>query len=212
MDHLPPVPEHFLVQALEVAKNYDQHFEQMLNLSNQQNLMHLNPLVPKTYTDSNGQTVFARMNPRYKIGNEWEQWVKQYISNRFSDTGISTSVRPKDSTYQTSQSTLVHVDGVRKFALLYVIQQSNTDQWTRWFQEQNQPVVRAMSSSYRSLNENKLTEIDQVCMPLKTWVYIDVRVLHQVTNTIGERIALHVSFQEDVFNKFETENNYEEYN
>jgi hypothetical protein len=51
--------------------------------------------------------------------------------------------------------------------------------------------------------------IDEVYMPLNTWVYGSTRIIHQPGNQRGERISIQVSFNEDVFELFGLHNNIE---
>jgi hypothetical protein len=162
---------------------------------------------PKPFINNEGDTVIGRNTPRFRIGEDWEYWVKENISAKFTDTGTVISIPAVGSEYKDSNATSIHSDSIRKFALFYLLEQSNSDQWTRWYQEPGKPLRRPMNIKVPDIS--KLVEIENFCIPLKTWVFVDVGILHQGGNNIGERIAIHISFNEDVFEVFGHSENYQ---
>jgi hypothetical protein len=164
-------------------------------------------LASKPYVEFNGKTVSGRQQPRFRIGDDWEQWVRNNITDQFTDTGVSTSVATNGQDYDDSHAGTLHTDGVRKFCLFYILKKSNDDQWTRWYKPKNGPLISNLSvngvaGQYLELDQQKFILVDEICMPTNTWIYTDVRILHQASNHKGERVAIHVSFKDDVFEQF----------
>lgn len=216
MPDLPPVPQQFVDLALETAKNWQDHVDSLVNrlsitFENQESRF-VTPtkgssLASKPYVEFDGTTVSGRQQPRINLSNEWQQWVRENISDRVTDTGVSTSIPTNKEDSIDSQAGTLHSDGARKFALFYILKKTNDDQWTRWYQPESGPLISTLTvdgvaGNILDLNKNKVVMVDEICMPVGAWVYTDVRVLHQATNHQGERIAIHVSFQDDVFDMF----------
>ena len=211
MDHLPAVPKHFVQQSISIAENWQENLvdHPVLNST-------LEPSInPRLIVNNNGDYETLRWIPRFQLDNEWEQWVGENISDKFTDTGVASSVVVPSDAYKDSGLSSIHSDKNRKFALFYTIKQGNADQWTRWYHQSGQPLRRPLAitltgqqgiekidQAYMPLVE----KIDQAYMPLNSWVYCETGILHQTGNHQGERIAIHVSFNEDVFGLFEHNN------
>ena len=215
MQDFPTVPTQFVDRALSTASNWQGHLDLLVNrpsitFKNQESKFAPPPssnLASKPYVEFDGKIVSGRQQPRFCIGDDWEQWVRDNITDQFTDTGVSTSVATNDQNYDDSHAGTLHTDGVRKFCLFYILKKSNDDQWTRWYKPKNGPLISNLSvngvaGQYLSLNQEEFVLVDEICMPVNTWIYTDVRILHQAQNHQGQRIAIHVSFQRDVFDMF----------
>jgi hypothetical protein len=195
MPDLPPVPEHLVNQALFVANDGRQNPQRYETMNFNQTVYRA-----KTFIDEQGQQVLARNVPRFRIGAEWEQWVRDNISAEFKDTGVGVSMRAEPDA-QDSGAMKTHTDTSRNFGLIYLIHRTNEDQWTRWYQEPGQPAHRP--NGIHAEDMTKVIELASIQIPLHTWVYIDARILHRAENMQGDRISLMVSYDQDPFGIFE---------
>jgi hypothetical protein len=222
MNDLPRVPDHFVDLALSITQNWQDHLDALVNRQNiyfnNQESRYTAPidrsLAVKPTVDFEGRLATARQQPRFRINNEWEHWVKENIYDRFIDTGVSASLPTANQEFEDSHGGTLHTDGVRSFCLFYIIKKDNDDQWTRWYRLKDGPLIPKLSvngiaGQFLSLTDQEFVLVDETCMPLNTWIYADVRILHHATNHLGERIAIHVSLEDDVFGMFEHNNQYD---
>jgi hypothetical protein len=192
MPDLPAVPNHFVEQALSVVYDWRNNLECLIS--------------PVSSTISGK----FRNSPNFHVSNEWAQWVSQHISDQYMDASVAVT-----HGIPSSQESGLHTDAPRNFCLFYLLKKGNDDQWTRWCRLKQGPLIPDREKKmFYELQKNTADQListagdefellDQVCMPLNTWVYTDVRVLHQAGNHLGERIAIQISFVEDVFDLFD---------
>ena len=194
MPDLPAVPKYLIKQALLVAEDGRQN-------PHRYQTMNFNQTVYKTkiFINEQGQESLARNVPRFRIGEEWEKWVQDNIAAEFKDTGVGVSMLA-DPKIPDSGAMKTHTDTSRNFGLIYLIHQTNKDQWTRWYQEPGQPVHRP--NGIHAEDMTKVIELDSIQIPMHTWIYIDARILHRAENMQGDRVSLMVSFDQDFFGIF----------
>jgi len=193
MDSLPAVPDVLVELALQRSNNFaklsgPERVEQRINPSFLQG---------RIVTRDNFPTV-SRPAPRADLRNEFENWVNKNISTEWSEIGVSLSLPPDNG--QTSDFLGPHSDKSRAYVLIYLIEQSNTDQHTVWYQEQGKGLYRKRTTA--ALNFDTLTELDRICMPMHTWVYINANILHSVEQVQQSRTAIQISFDIDPFDVF----------
>ena len=205
MPDLPAVPNHFVEQALSIAHDWQNNLDKLLTGTGS--------ITPKTLViDRDGKKYRGRNIPRLAIGEQWEKWVNDNISDCWINTGVAQSLLVPEQGVEDTQATSLHNDTERKFCLFYIIKKDNNDQWTRWYRPTNGPLIPNKKIVYSlrdagpipliNIDGEEFQLIDEVCMPLHTWVYADIRILHQASNFVGERIAMHVNFNNDVFDLF----------
>jgi hypothetical protein len=205
LDQLPPVPEQFVELALSMRDRWDElakgndpvHTVLNTKVGNPQS----HPFYNKTFINEAGITVRARSAPSLRIGTEWEQWVRENISDKFLYTGLLNAIYNAGKEYPNSNQLQPHTDSTRDYLLIYLLRTSNADQWTRWYQEEGHPVRRSRDT--RSSTVTNLIQVDEVYAPLHTWVLLDTNVLHAAGNILEERLSIGVSFDQDVFNVFD---------
>lgn len=202
MSGLPAVPVHLVRQAMTIANNYSSTTDKKKYPT--VNAGKIDPLRSKTYINEQGQQVVGRNGPRFEINQEWNQWVRENIAKDFNDTGVSVSLLASQDQLSQSNDMKAHADSSRNFGLLYLVHKSNDDQWTRWYQEIGQSVIRP-KGTYGE-NMANLLEIDSICIPLNTWIYMDVRILHRAENIKGSRVSLMISLDHDQFGVFNGDN------
>jgi hypothetical protein len=201
MDQLPSVPDHLVQQALTTAYNAKRNWYDpdkrppVVNAGG-------NGIVfgTKIVYDHDDKPIVTRSNPRFPLNDEWNNWVRDNIAPVVVESGVSVCIMPRATDEETTMGG-PHTDTTRNFALMYLIEKGNNDQWTEFFQEAGEGVYRPYNCRPNKLV--KLTVIDKVCAPLNKWVYIDGRILHGQNNISKDRIALQVSLAHDPFNVFD---------
>jgi hypothetical protein len=185
---LPKIPQKFVDQAMLIAYNTLRVAPEKSN-----NGDYL-PTANRPLTLPDGTETVSRRTPRWKISDEFEQWVQENISADFNDAGVSISEGDSDVTGP-------HTDGTRQYNLLYLIDQSNTDQHTCWWQEHGHSIIREERSLWirdmRNL-ENKMC----IEFPLNTWASMKIDILHSIHNIQGKRISIQISFNNDPYELF----------
>ena len=88
--------------------------------------------------------------------------------------------------------------------MLYLIETSNPDQDTVFWQQKGKPVYRenAVFVNEDPTMTHELVELERYTFPLRTWWYLDSRVVHSVENILGSRIGLQIGFWDDPFELF----------
>ena len=193
MDHLnlPPVPDDLAKIVLETE----------VDLTKAQN-----PLPVRVLTEG-GKPYRSRRTPRIGLESQLGAWVTENITDKWDHVGMakSTPVDPIPGGHpQDNKRNGPHTDCTRNFLLLYLLDRSNPDQDTVFWQEKGKPIYREHSVY---VNEDptpteELVELERVTFPLNTWCYVDSRVVHSVENILGRRTALHIGFWEDPFDVF----------
>jgi len=197
MPDLPALPKHLVEQALSVAHDWQNNLGALIT-----NIISVTPSK-------------FRNSPKFLVSKEMDLWISQNISDQYIDVAVAVahSIPSTNGDKTEPQESVLHNDTQRKFCLFYLIEKGNADQWTRWCRLKQGPLIpdrekisyamqKNTADQIVSTNGDEFELLDQVCMPLHTWVYTDVRVLHQAGNHLGERIAIHVSFDTDVFDLF----------
>ena len=209
MDQLPSVPQQFVELCMSMRNRWDElskgsdpnHTILNTKVGNPQS----HPFYNKTFINEDGVVVRARSAPSLRISDQWEQWVRENISDKFLYTGLLNAIYNAGKEYPDSNQLQPHTDSTRDYLLIYLLKTSNSDQWTRWYQEQGYPVRRSRDT--RSTTVSNLIQVDEVYAPLHTWVLLDTNVLHAAGNILGERLSIGISFDRDVFNVFDRNTN-----
>jgi hypothetical protein len=187
---LPDIPDEYVNLALDRAKNHQGKMQGGL---------------PKDFYSYSrevqiaGEKVICRNNPRFELEDIMSNWITANISTEWSMIGVATSVLNRTIDYKSTLQS-PHTDSVRGYALLYLIESSNFDQDTVFWQESGYPVRRKRGINH--FNMDTLTKIDSVRIPPKTWTFIDTSILHGTVNIQNSRITIQISFDIDPFGVF----------
>ena len=208
MEHLPKVPQEYVDLALALAKEksagiavrdeYTPVSEQPTHLDSKEPIQ--NCLIDRVLT-RNGQQFASRLSPRFSMEEHMASWVTENINEEWAHVGVSASVR--GDTLNNVGDYLVqgpHTDATRQYALLYLIESSNPDQDTVFWQQQGKALHRKRCQT--PLNLDEMTEVDRVRIPMNTWVYFDTSILHSIENVQGTRIAIQIGFDCEPFGVF----------
>jgi len=133
--------------------------------------------------------------PRYVVGDEFDQWVRENLVTDFTAATIAISHNGNGG------SVGPHTDRWRNFVLIYLVQTGGDQARTNFFQQQRHPLIRdkfAIVDDYDSLEL-----IESFQLPLNQWVLLNGRILHTVDNIDTVRIAFQIELLDlDQIEKF----------
>ena len=174
---LPPIPQHFLDRAKEIAVD---------GTKNELVVASRSPEYYARILSKGDQQYQSSRTYRYDIGEDFFQWIKENIVSEFRETSVSI-LRHRSPSFGP------HSDTVTFFRLIYPISTGGNNCYTTWWQEKGKsiyPPIGHVVTDYSTLDE-----IDRVKMEPNNWYIIDTRPLHSVENVTSDRIAIHVSLR-----------------
>jgi len=133
--------------------------------------------------------------PRYDVSDILKDWISTNITNQWRNIGIATTIFDGTSNIHGA-----HADGTRRYSLMYLLEVSNPDQYTKFYQEQGYPLYREPYAT--PLDLDKLDVLETVIVQPRTWAYLNVRILHGVENIQGRRTSIQVDLDQDPFGVF----------
>jgi len=182
---LPKIPQKFIDQALSIVSDPNRVAPEASNNGNYLPQSNRPLILP------DGTETTSRRTPRWPISDEFNQWVRENIVSNFKDAGVSISEG-------ISEVTGPHTDGMRQHNLIYLIDQSNSDQSTHWWQENGFSTVRK-ERSHTPTDMRTLSEKMSATFPMHTWVSMKIDILHSIHNIKGRRVSIQISFEDDPF-------------
>jgi len=182
---LPTVPQHIVDSALRFAHDPEKCNARACKTSS--------PVRQKDRAlwfrtlDVFGQLQHSVSVLRFDFDFEFEKWVKDNIVSDFLDASLACAVR----THEEDSVIGIHTDTTRDYLLMYLLQTSNDNQTSFWWQEQGQSVIRQNDIQINHFHTVK--PVVETVLQKNKWVLLNPNVLHSVHNVRGHRIALHVS-------------------
>lgn len=145
-------------------------------------------------TDSDDQPVPCADYRRFNAPQPVIDWVNQHIHPKLGVSDFEIGVQVFRHRHPGQRAVYApHVDGPRgAWAINYILEPGGDSVTTRWYQEENYPIIRHMAH-YRGLNLRSfrgLTEIHQVQCPVRVWHGLETRALHTVCDLESDRISL----------------------
>lgn len=193
---LPPLPDEYIKVALERAEIYcnastDERKQMRANLLHDPN----RPVIPIM---KNGKDMYARALPRLDLTDLLKDWVDQNISKEYTQLHLSLNldISPEPGKVK-SDSLIAHTDQTRSYVLLYLIDISNLDQDTVYYQEIGQTLHRKRNTIIEDYQ--KVKEVYRARYPLHQWVFMDATIIHDVENVQKNRTAIQIAFDIDPF-------------
>ena len=190
---LPPVPELYVGQALARAQEFTDLPEEQ-RLSRRANPLH-HPDRPVLQVIRNGQTQSGRPVPKVDFADIMSDWVNTNISQEWNQITVGVNLPPING--DVGDITVAHTDTTRAYVLLYLLDVSNEDQATVFYQERGQALHRRRNTTVEDYD--RLIELERACYPLYQWVMLDATVIHGVENVLDRRTAIHIGFDIDPF-------------
>lgn len=144
------------------------------------------PYRRRQLTNWNGRDFEAAMNSRLRLGNHFDQWVRENLVKEFNDACVNYV----DGSLEKS-STGAHCDFTRSYVLIYNIKTGGPNATLCFWQEKGQPLEREPGLQRTDLSQLDLA--DSIVGPNDCWYIINANVLHGVENLSESRINLQVS-------------------
>ena len=135
-----------------------------------------------------GRSFKAGVNVRTKHP-AFDAWVRQNITSEIVDAGVNYITL--DDNTERPVSSGAHVDVIRKFTLLYLLDPGGPDVETVWWKELGYDYVRPPGTQVEDFN--MLHRVAGVKVPKGTWMLIYTQVLHSSEHIYRPRIAFQVS-------------------
>ena len=171
--NLPVIPGHLVDKAIQCSTKQDDTLNHEYV-----SLTHGRPLY------ENGKEIGRSSSQvRKRISDDFEQWVKDNITDRFKDVGVC-------ATEEGMNFSGPHVDQTRNYSLLYIISPGSTHATTSFWS-----TTKPIEKYYNEYAD--LTLIDQVTIPKDTWCIINSKCIHSVENINQGRISIQVSLLEN---------------
>jgi hypothetical protein len=191
MEHLPKVPDKYVKIAFQVA-------EEKSNLEG----IPIQNVIQDRILTRNGETYICRSSPRFSIEEHMGAWVIDNITDTWTQIGVAVSYASKKNQDLDGYHTVhgPHSDLTRSYVLIYLLDSGNEDQYTVFWQEKGQNLYREPNVLITELDN--LTEVDRICIPKNTWVYLDSSILHSVENMHGHRTTIQIGMDSDPFGVF----------
>ena len=175
LSFLPDPPEEFIQQAITIATP---------DYGDQGNVL------TNSWDDPNGSKTHAPRFLRFKLSDEFEQWVHDVIGplagEKISDAGVM------HCNFNPNQPIGVHTDKTRDYVLMYVIEQGGDNATFSYWQEKGKPIIRDREVKFKT-TEN-LVKISEVRTPTRKWYGCPVRILHSVEHLESRRVNLQISY------------------
>jgi hypothetical protein len=139
-----------------------------------------------------GRDFKAGVNVRTKHP-AFEAWVRENITNNIVDAGVNY-ITIDDNT-ERPVSSGAHVDVIRKFTLLYLLEPGGPSVETVFWKEKGvDDIVRAPGTQIEDFNN--LKRIAGTVFPSNTWCILYTQVLHSIENIYKPRVAFQISLNE----------------
>ena len=182
--NLPRVPDKFIERTVSMAQQASN--KQVENTAVNQG----DPAYTNRKLLKDGKEINSRIQYGYKLGDDWEQWVRENIYSDFINTGGRLSVGTDTTTHGAHADSQHH--GTPVYKLYYLIDSGGAS--TLFFKEHGQPIVRVGTTDNicRCDDYSKLEVIDRVQFPAGQWVLLNTNILHGVEDVTGSRINLAV--------------------
>ena len=128
---------------------------------------------------------------RHDLGDDFYSWVRDNICPTFIDGGVAFTERPRRAMLGA------HTDRTRKYSLLYVLQTGGARVTTRWYREPDQDIWR--EGIVHIHDHSQLELLDELEIPVRTWVCINAQCIHAVEGIQTQRIGINISLDQDWF-------------
>lgn len=191
LDTLPKVPDHFVTQALAQR---DMLWEEAKTW----NFSDSNRGTGSLETCYEGNVGITRRIKRgQSLGPEWDQWVRENISDRVDTSRVQVSV-PKAGTVSNMHD--AHTDNPEGWALLYVLDLGGDDVWTKFWREKGKPLLRygcAPNNYIGCGNFDNMILLDSAKLELHRWYLINATILHSIHGITGPRTHIYLHLPAD---------------
>jgi hypothetical protein len=192
LSFIPDVPKKFVNEAMDIALDENNAVPQTGELYKE--------LSPKIWfreiKDLDGKVVKGRPNIKFKMSDEFDVWITKHVCEVHDGSYINVAYQNKEGDGATAP---IHTDLSRDYVLIYILEMSNPDQYTKFWRERDMPIERNRGTF---LNEWDNCEfLGEACFKPHTWYLMKATVLHSIHNIQGDRRG-RLSIQVKVDNPF----------
>lgn len=178
LSFLPTLPKNLVDEAMEIALDEDRAIPQTGELYKE--------LSPKIWfreiKDIDGNIVRGRPNIKFKLSDEFDTWVKENVCEYHDGSYVNVAYQNQEKNGTTAP---IHTDMSRDYVLIYVLEMSNPDQYTKFWRERDKPIERPRSTFLNDWDNSDF--LGEACFKLNTWYLMKTTVLHSVHNILGDR-------------------------
>ncbi len=178
LDFLPELPQDLFDEAMNIALDESSSVPSTGELYKE--------LSPKIWfreiKDIDGKVVRGRPNIKFPLSDNFNKWVRDNICTTHDGSYVNVAYQNNEGNGTTAP---VHTDMSRDWVLIYLLETSNPDQYTKFWKENDKDVERPRSTF---LNDwDNCTEIGEVCYEVGNWYLMKTTVLHSIHNIKGDR-------------------------
>lgn len=178
LEAAPSLPQSFIEEAMAIALDEERAVPQTGELYKE-----LSPTVWfREIKDLDGNTVRGRPNIKFKLSELFDSWVSDNITKHHDGSYVNVAYQNKEGDGTIAP---IHTDMSRDYVLIYLIEKSNPDQYTKFWRERGNPIERSRSTFLNNWDNCDL--IGEACFDLHTWYLMKATVLHSIHNIRGNR-------------------------
>lgn len=178
LDFLPELPQNLVDEAMSIALDESNSVPSTGELYKE--------LSPKIWfreiKDIDGKVVRGRPNIKFPLSDEFNKWVRDNVCASHDGSFVNVAYQNNEGDGTTAP---IHTDMSRDWVLIYLLEKSNPDQYTKFWKENDKDVVRPRSTFLN--NWDNCTEIGEVCYEVGKWYLMKTTVLHSIHNIKGDR-------------------------
>lgn len=178
LNSLPKLPQNLVKKAMGIALDESNSIPSTGELYKE--------LSPKIWfreiKDIDGTVYRGRPNIKFPLDDTFNTWVRDNICATHDGCFVNVVYQNNEGNGTTAP---IHTDMSRDWVLIYLLETSNPDQYTKFWKENDKPVERDRSTFLN--NWDTCTEIGEVCFEIGTWYLMKTTVLHSIHNIKGGR-------------------------
>jgi hypothetical protein len=193
LPHLPKVPDHFVDRILELAVPTTDPDGCLLQKRGTITAEFKHRPIVKA-----GQQMRSRCQEAFDIGSDWEQWVRENITEHFSETSGRINVGIEGSTVHGA-----HADGPL-YRLFYLLEAGGDDVETVFYWRPDSNFLYSLdkdnNGGYLAYdNMDDLVEVERARFPRHQWILFNGHVLHGVENIQNHRVNINITVRPEHF-------------
>ena len=186
---IPQLPQELEDQVWDLynnpnKKHFNTHENDEYHNQVRPDLQH-RPRLDDARTRLNGQVLKTVRSHRYHLPQQVHDWIVSYFGNEYTDLSLSVTDNGPDKTIL-----IPHTDCTREFLIIYTLDQGGNDVELKFWQEHGEPLYREMRTFPD--NYDRLTQVNSVKWPDRTWVMLNTNIIHSVENILAHRIQIHM--------------------
>jgi hypothetical protein len=178
LSNVPNLPQSLIDEAMAIALDENNAVPQTGELYKE-----LSPSIWfREIKDLDGKIVRGRPNIKFKLSDQFDTWVSENVCKVHDGSYVNVAYQNKEGDGTTAP---IHTDMSRDFVLIYILEASNPDQYTKFWRERGMPIERSRSTFLNDWDNCEF--LGEACFKPRTWYLMKATVLHSVHNIQGDR-------------------------